>query len=247
MVHDVAAGGFADADDYEAARPSYPDEAIVWFAERLVMQPRALVADIAAGTGKLTRLLAALPVDVVAVEPVAGMRAQFRRFVPDVPMVAGTAESLPFRDEALDAATVAQAWHWFDAARAAAELRRALRPDGRIGLVWNARDRTVPWVDAVWSIMDRVERRAPWRNRDWSGPHSLDGFRLLHRSEFRHEQVMTPHEVIRRVASVSHVAVLPAGEREAVLDEVGDVLADLGPVDHVTMPYRTDCFVYARA
>src|SRR4029079_15281271 len=77
-----------------------------------------------------------------------------------------TAEQLAFRDASLDAITVAEAFHWFDHDRAIAELARVLRRGGRVVLVWKARDRSVDWVDGVWSIMDRVEKRAPWRNHD---------------------------------------------------------------------------------
>jgi SAM-dependent methyltransferase len=59
----------------------------------------------------------------------------------------------------------APAFHWFDADRAFAELARVLRPGGPVGLIWNVRDRSVDWVDELWAIMDRVEKRAPWRER----------------------------------------------------------------------------------
>src|SRR5450432_2107457 len=143
MVHEVAAAGFSDAADYEAARPSYPPEAVAWLIENLRIEPGKRVVDLAAGTGKLTRLLLPAGADLIAAEPVAGMRDTFRASVPGVPMMATTAEQLAFRDASLDAVTVAQAFHWFDHDRAIAALARVLKPGGRVGLVWNARDRSV--------------------------------------------------------------------------------------------------------
>jgi SAM-dependent methyltransferase len=252
MVHQVAAAGFSDPGDYEAARPSYPPDAVDWFVEHLRIGPGRTVVDLAAGTGKLTRLLAPAGADLIAAEPVAGMRATFRSVLPAVPIVAMTAEQLGFRDGSLDAVTVAQAFHWFDHDRAIAALRRALRPGGRVGLVWNARDRSVPWVNEVWGIMDRVEKHAPWRDHDnWrdSAFGEMPGFGPLHSAEFWHDQVVTPEAMVQRVASVSHVAILPAAERELVLDEVREVLRTdpqtRGRAE-LSVPYRVDCFWFER-
>src|SRR6476646_5909177 len=141
-VHEVAATGFdREAQVYEQARPSYPPDALAWLAEHLRIAPGARVADIAAGTGKLTRLLTPFGATLVGVEPVAGMRAAFVTMCPGVPLVASTA----------DAITVAQGFHWFDAPVALTEFARVLVPGGRLGLVWNARDRTNDLVDQLWS------------------------------------------------------------------------------------------------
>ena len=164
---------------------------------------------------------------MLAVEPVEGMRQRFVAAVPGVPMVAAVAEALPIAPRSLDAVTVAQAFHWFDADRAFGEFARVLRRRGRVGLIWNARDRSSDWVNDVWSIMDRVEKRAPWRDHergDDSAPRPRAGFGPLHAETFRHEQPITPEGVVDRIASVSHVAVLPPAERQRVLDEVRDVL-----------------------
>ncbi|MDQ1385078.1 MAG: hypothetical protein QOG65_2457 [Actinomycetota bacterium] len=248
MVHNVAAAGFNDPGDYEAARPSYPPDALAWFVEHLRIAPGHRVVDLAAGTGKLTRLLAPTGADLFAVEPVPGMRETFRRLLPTVPLVAGTAEAMPFAAATFDAITVAQAWHWFDHERATAEMARVLTPGGRLGLVWNARDRSEPWVDEVWSIMDRVEKKAPWRDHEnWrdSATKAMPGFGELHSAQFRHRQAITPDGVVQRVASVSHVAVLPGPEREEVLDEVRHLLATHPAVrglETVEIPYRVDSF-----
>jgi SAM-dependent methyltransferase len=250
-VHDVAASGFgAEADAYERARPSYPPDAVAWLADALRIRAGARICDLAAGTGKFTRLL--VPhlggAELLAVEPVDGMRTLLARSLPDVPVIAATAEALPFVDGSLAGIAVAQAFHWFDARAALEEFHRVLGPGGRLALVWNARDRSVPWVDQVWSIMDRVERRAPWRAHDeWreSAYASTPWFGPLHEATFRHEQVLSPDDVVERVRSVSHVAVLPPDRQAAVLDEVRELLrtdpATTGK-DALAMPYRVDAY-----
>jgi SAM-dependent methyltransferase len=248
-VHDVAQRGFGSgAGAYDRARPSYPPEAVAWLTDALRLAPGTRCCDLAAGTGKLTALLAPSGADLVAVEPVEGMWQVLRRTVPSVAVVAGTAEMLPLAPGSLDAVTVAQAFHWFDADRAFTELARVVRPGGRVGLVWNARDRSVDWVDALWSIMDRVEKRAPWRDHERWADSALGGragFGPLHAAEFHHAQTLDVAGVVDRFASVSHVAVLPAPEQRAVLDEVRDVLA-MHPAtrgrERVDIPYRVDAY-----
>ena len=67
----VRAGSFDSAAAlYERGRPPYPPAALDW-----LLPPTARrVLDLGAGTGKLTRQLVARGLDVVAVEPLDGMR-----------------------------------------------------------------------------------------------------------------------------------------------------------------------------
>jgi len=140
MVHDVALRGFgSEAEAYERSRPSYPPDAVAWLVDHLRVRPGAVVADLAAGTGKFTRLLAPTGASVLAIEPVEGMRQVLHQVLPRLPMVAGSAEAMPVKSSSLDAVCIAQAFHWFDAEQAFAELARVLRPGGRAGFVWNAR------------------------------------------------------------------------------------------------------------
>ena len=70
-----ATRGFAAADVYERGRPDYPAAAVDTIVERLGLRPGTTVLDLAAGTGKLTRLLIPSGANVIAVEPLPEMRA----------------------------------------------------------------------------------------------------------------------------------------------------------------------------
>ncbi|MBI3690304.1 MAG: class I SAM-dependent methyltransferase, partial [Mycolicibacterium aromaticivorans] len=132
----------SEAAAYERGRPSYPPEAIDW-----LLPPGARdVLDLGAGTGKLTTRLVERGLDVVAVDPLAEMLELLSSALPDTPALLGTAEQIPLPDNSVDAVLVAQAWHWFDPEQAVAEVARVLRPGGRLGLVWNARDERMGWV-----------------------------------------------------------------------------------------------------
>ena len=103
-VNPTAASGFdAGAEAYERGRPSYPDEAIAHLVDVLHLGPGKRVLDLAAGTGKMTRLLVPIGFDLVAVEPIEGMRAAFSTAVPSVEVLDGTAEAIPLPAASVDA------------------------------------------------------------------------------------------------------------------------------------------------
>ncbi|MEU5114070.1 class I SAM-dependent methyltransferase [Streptomyces longwoodensis] len=142
------AGSFnAAAAQYAANRPSYPP-ALLDAVEDLAGRPLegARVADVGAGTGIATALLHARGADVVAVEPGAGMAAEFRRALPDVPLVRGDGDRLPLATASLDLLTYAQSWHWTDPARSVPEAVRVLRPGGALALWWNTGALDLPWA-----------------------------------------------------------------------------------------------------
>src|SRR5690606_37054894 len=102
--------------------------------------------DLGAGTGKFVPRLLETGARVVAVEPVAAMRAEFARRHPGVELHGGSAEAIPLADASMDAVVCAQSFHWFATARALSGIRRVLVRGGVLGLAWNVRDETVPWV-----------------------------------------------------------------------------------------------------
>ena len=246
MIHEAAARGFAEAaEDYERGRPGYPPAAVEHLCEVLGIGPGRAVLDLAAGTGKLTRLLVPAGAEVVAVEPVEGMRAALARALPGVTALAGTAEDLPLPDAAFDAVVAGSAFHWFRGDEALAEIHRVLRPRGGLGLLWNVRDESVPWVAELSAIMEPHRGGAPgYRAGAWREAFARTAlFSPLRRAEFRHVHRLAPEAVVARVASVSFVAALAESDRAAVLARVRALL-ERDPATRgrevVELPYRTD-------
>jgi SAM-dependent methyltransferase len=233
--------------EYERGRPAYPPAAVRRLGEALGIGPGRVVLDLAAGTGKLTRLLADSGAELVAVEPVAEMRAALERSLPDVTAFAGTAEEIPLSDASLDAVVVGCAFHWFRGDEALAEIHRVLRPDGALGLVWNARDESVPWVAELTAIMEPHRGTAPrYRSGAWRAAFARTAlFAPLEHAAFAHVHRLEPEAVVARVASVSFVAALSDDVRADVLGRVRALLARDAATrgrELVELPYRTDVF-----
>lgn len=133
---------FSDrASDYAKRRPSYPAEAIDAALEGLGDPGRLIAADIGAGTGISSRLLAERGVRVLAIEPNGPMRAQGEaERHPLVEWRDATGESTGLAAHSIDLIVCAQAFHWLDAPRALAEFRRILKPGGRAAVIWNVLD-----------------------------------------------------------------------------------------------------------
>lgn len=246
-IHPAAATFDASAPSYERGRPEYPGAALEALARHLELGPGSTVLELAAGTGKLTRSLAPLHLRIVAVEPLEGMRAQFRSAVPTVPILDGTAERIPLGDGAVDAVLVGQAFHWFGP-EAMPEMARVLRPGGGLGLVYNVRDERVPWVAELSRIVHRFDREAPPTVADKVWKERFRGstpFAPLSQEMFPHAQRLTPELLIDRVLSVSYVGGLPEPRRQDVLAGVRQLLdtdpalAGRGTFD---LPYVTEIY-----
>lgn len=227
-IHEQAARGFAaQADAYERGRPEHSGESVELLARELGFGPGSRVVDLGAGTGKLARQLVATGAEVGAVEPIAEMRAHLEKALPQVETIDGTAEDLPLENHSVDAVLVAQAFHWFDALRAMSEIRRALRPGGGLGLIWQARDASVPWVARLNEIIDAADDGHPrFRTGEWREAFDRTAlFEPLQEATLASVQHARPDEIVDRVASISYIAAMGDENRERVLQDVRHLLA----------------------
>ena len=249
MDHPAASVFDQTAATYDQDRakliPGY--DAFYLTAVRLLPAEADYILDLGAGTGKLTARLAGRELEVVAVEPSDRMRAQLTAELGDgVTALAGSAEAIPLPDGSLDAILVAQAWHWVDPERAVPEVARALRPGGRLGLLWNLRTQDTPWVAALAEILApadealRAERRAGRDDAELGPP-----FGPIQRfTTAPWTTPLTPEGLVELVASRSYVITLAPDRRDALLAQVRQLTRehpDLAHRERIDVPYVTVC------
>jgi SAM-dependent methyltransferase len=213
--------------------------------------PGRTVLDLAAGTGKLTRLLVPTGADVVAVEPVAAMRSTLTSLCPTVEDLDGTAEAIPLGDASVDAVTVAQAFHWFEPGPALAEIARVLRPGGALALVWNTRDRAADWVRAFGDLLVDGDGERPYDSYydvDYAAvvaEHGGGAFTEVEQQSTFWAQPMDAELLVARAASVSVVAATPEPERSEILRRVrhlAETHPELAGRPVFAFPYTTNVF-----
>jgi SAM-dependent methyltransferase len=144
-THDTVSRFSDRAADYVKYRPSYPADAIDCLLGGLGPPDVLVVADVGAGTGISSRLMADRGARVVAVEPSEGMRAAAAPH-PRVSWLAARAERLALQAETADLVVCAQSFHWFDPVAVLPEFARVLRPHGRLAIIWNRRSKIDPYT-----------------------------------------------------------------------------------------------------
>ncbi len=219
---------------YDEIRPSYPPEAARWILGEAPLR----VVDLGAGTGKFSRVLAALGHEVIAIEPDPAMRAVLEGGSPGISALAGSAESMPLRSESVDAVVAAQSFHWFANDLARDEIARVLRAGGVFGPLWNVRDDSVPWVAELTRTVlqgDGSSSVADYQERDF-GP----AFAPREQAEFPFSVEHTTATLVDLVRSRSKYLTADEPTREAMVAAAQAVTAGLP--QPFELPYTTIAF-----
>jgi ubiquinone/menaquinone biosynthesis C-methylase UbiE len=226
-LHPLAAQFAEVADAYERGRPEYAPAVVGAIAAELQIPPGAPVLDLAAGTGKLTRALLGMGLDVVAVEPQAPLREVLASRVGAERVRDGVAEAIPLPDGSVAAVTVADGFHWFDHAPALREIRRVLRPGGGLAVLSTVPDwGDAPWAHEVGTLMAALRPDhphfdgPPWQDAvqaagGWTAPREV---------RVTTSQPTTADQVIDYLASMSWIAGLPRAQRAETLAQVTAII-----------------------
>ena len=230
---------------YDSVRPAYPDEAVAALIDA-ARRARGVdasgqggplrAADIGAGTGKMSELLARGGLLVDAVEPSEAMRAQASS-IEGVTWHGGVAEDTGLPNDVYDIVVFAQSWHWVDSERAGLEAARILAPGGALGIVWNQMAVSIPWVHRLTRIM-----RSGDVHRPDNPPTPGGGFAPMTLTQVAWEDRMTPEQILTLGTTRSSYIRSSEEGRARMQENLRWYLYDhLGyaPGEQVAIPYAT--------
>jgi SAM-dependent methyltransferase len=211
------------AETYHRVRPAYSQEVLDRAVSALGLDARACVLDLAAGTGRLTSELVQRFARVIAVEPDDAMRA----LIAYGEVLAGAAEASPLADASVDAVFVGEAFHWFDAADAIAQIARVLRPRCGLAVIHTHWWETEPPVgDAALELLrGPYERSLGQRKPPWDDAFAESPFEPLQYERFEEELVVDADELLELYSTTSALAALPHAERVELVADVRRLLA----------------------
>lgn len=226
----------AEVQSYHGVRPGYLPDSVA------LVGSVSSILDIGCGTGKLTeQLTMAHPnASILGLDSSAAMLEEFSHR-HSLPAIRANAEALPFATSSVDAVTCAQTWHWLDPLKASAECARVLRPGGKVLLVWNTLDVSVPWVHRLTRITHAGDTLAEGFIPNVCAPLALDQVQRL-----RWEQRLPVRQLHTLMHTRAYWLRANAATREkmtANLDWYIDYLK-LNREGDVMLPYRHDAFLY---
>lgn len=239
----------SSAAAYDAVRPEWPAKTVTWMLGSPTTATVCRVVDLGAGTGKGTRVIAALGHEVIAVEPSDGMREVLGTSLVSMPTevarritsLAGAAEDIPVETGSVDAVTVFQAWHWFDAEAASAECARVLRPGGWLSMGWHNRSEDVGWSRELSDFVEHHENQLDDQKAPPVGPE----FEPFETKLFTYCMRQSVEDLVLQASTWSFVAINP--ERDRVLDFVRSLGRRVADSDGmVQIPMSTRCYRLCR-
>ena len=219
-----------------------PDAAVDW----LVGEAPVRVLDLGSGRGSFAGTMVDAGHEVFCLDHDPDRVARLPERLGTRLHVAGQVESLPYLSCHFDVVTASQTLHRFAPGLALTEIARVLRPGGHLGVVYQTRDDTVPWVRRLMGILQRVDPSAMQGAYGDASVVELGEspyFRDLERRDFRAWVPTTRAGLVTMAERHPAVAGLDPASRAALLDEVGGLYdSSARAPEPLLLPFRTSCW-----
>lgn len=232
------------AHSYARSREDIPTALMESLQIRSIFLEEKNVADIAAGTGALTRKMAMRKANVIGVEPSTELLEQARAFNKtknfSIPYLEGTAEDTGLEDSQYDIVTVMRAWHWFDREKAIQEVKRVLKPTGLLIVIDSGFLAESAVVQKTFQVLSKYAegglkpagskaaslRRINGFPVEWFEEWQKNGLELCDFYKLKYRISFSKQEWVERIESVSWLAGMEDSVRKQALAELLDSLPE---------------------
>ncbi len=218
------------ADLYEKERPGYPAEVADAIVAYYGGAP-ASVAEIGAGTGKGTEVLAAIGVPLTCIEPDPRMAVLLSAKFPQAQVHVGTFEQWKPPPAGVSVLGCAMAWHWLNPTTRNVQARDALAPGGVLALFGHrygcADARQAAAIDSALQLLDpsAKERPADWMYHDVIAGGEFADVQMHH---YRRELPLTRDQYLALVSTFGPFLARPPELQQRALDRLGQLVDDFG-------------------
>ncbi|MDR2097143.1 MAG: class I SAM-dependent methyltransferase [Spirochaetaceae bacterium] len=249
-MENIRLGDFTNLAKQYGARPAYDTvllDKILKFMNTAA--GGVILADVGAGTGKLTKTLAEMGVNkIFAVEPNDAMRGEGIEYTKEFPFIkwsCGSGEETGLQDNSVNWITMASSFHWTIPDKSLPEFYRVLKPAGFLTILWNTRN--VSASPPHTEIESKIKEIVPELKRVSSGNQSYTKnweevlvstghFRNVKFIETDYTEIMTKPRYMNVWRSVNDIQAQAGPERfEKILRMIEDAIEGM---DEIAVPYK---------